>query len=514
MASTAQPEEKENNKSTKRLFSNGIWAYKTIFQLDPWGSVALIGIPILTAVIPTIIAFYSGRFIDQLIRLVNDKVGISGLDWNNPLLLTTYTIASIELLLYLLNNINRFADQRFRIFSHNRFRIELYKRIASLNVAQYENSKIANSIQKGLENSYKLRVYVDSSRNLLNQFVVLAVAATICFRTSPLITLIIFLFTIPGNFIYAKYVKKIWDYYNNSIEEDRKRGWLLSYLNSDKAAVEHQITKANQSLLKEATSITQSLNNREIQSRLYRLRMSGPLGIINIFYYLVPVVYLIGEVLKGRFTVGQFSFLRGRFSDFSSNTDGLLSTYIELTDPSSYLNQVRYLWEIKPEIISGNTKLISSKPPKIELINLSFKYPGTDKLVLRNINLTINPGDEIALVGVNGAGKTTLIKLLLRYYEPTKGKILINGTNLKHIKLDDYYRIFGALFQEYNTYGALNVKDNIHLGDYCRTLSQSEVESAAIKAEATTFINDLPNKYQQKLNRQFSGGTNLSTGQW
>jgi ABC-type multidrug transport system fused ATPase/permease subunit len=151
---------------------------------------------------------------------------------------------------------------------------------------------------------------------------------------------------------------------------------------------------------------------------------------------------------------------------------------------------------------------------KIEFVNVSFSYPGSERKVLDNINITIEGGESVVLVGLNGAGKTTLIKLITRLYDPTEGRILLDGRDLREYEPTDLYRMFGIIFQDFGKY-AVSVSDNIRFGDIHREVNESEIRLAAKQANADDFIERLPEEYTTPLMRYFEpDGTELSIGQW
>ena len=151
---------------------------------------------------------------------------------------------------------------------------------------------------------------------------------------------------------------------------------------------------------------------------------------------------------------------------------------------------------------------------KIEFCNVSFAYPGTDKNVLENINLTFESGDKIVLVGLNGAGKTTLIKLITRLYDPTEGTIYLDGRDIREYDVRALYDMFGIIFQDFGKY-AVTASENIEMGDVSRTSERALVESAAKSGDADGFIRELPKGYDTPLTRLFEeGGIELSGGQW
>jgi ATP-binding cassette subfamily B protein len=149
----------------------------------------------------------------------------------------------------------------------------------------------------------------------------------------------------------------------------------------------------------------------------------------------------------------------------------------------------------------------------IRFEQVSFRYPGTDRDVLRNINLDIRPGEHVALVGENGSGKTTLVKLLCRLYDPTAGRILLDGTDLREVDPDELHAACSVLFQDFARY-QMSAADNIRLGSVSVPPGDARVVAAAKRAGADEIISCLPRGYETRLGRLFGGGVELSEGQW
>jgi ATP-binding cassette subfamily B protein len=149
----------------------------------------------------------------------------------------------------------------------------------------------------------------------------------------------------------------------------------------------------------------------------------------------------------------------------------------------------------------------------IKVENVSFHYPGTTRTVLHDINLTIQPGEKIALVGENGSGKTTLIKLLCRLYDPIEGRITVDGIDLRDLKLLDFRREIGAILQDYEHY-SLTAGENIWFGNVLQPPDQESIQMAASQAGAHEVISGLKDGYETMLGKLFEGGEELSIGQW
>jgi ABC-type multidrug transport system fused ATPase/permease subunit len=134
--------------------------------------------------------------------------------------------------------------------------------------------------------------------------------------------------------------------------------------------------------------------------------------------------------------------------------------------------------------------------------------------VLNNINLTIRPGETLVLVGLNGAGKTTLLKLLTRLYDPTEGRILLDGKDIREYDVKSLYKLFGIIFQDFGKY-AVSVSENISFGNISSPADDQKVKEAAIQANADAYIERLPDGYNTALMKYFeSDGIELSIGQW
>ncbi|HEY8090942.1 MAG TPA: ABC transporter ATP-binding protein, partial [Polyangiaceae bacterium] len=147
------------------------------------------------------------------------------------------------------------------------------------------------------------------------------------------------------------------------------------------------------------------------------------------------------------------------------------------------------------------------------LEGVGFRYPGKDAWALRNIDLTIPAGESLALVGQNGAGKTTLVKLLTRLYEPTEGRILLDGKDLKAWDPEPLRKRFGVLFQDFNQY-QLKVRENVGMGSVDHIDDEPRIGRAVDRGGATDLVSGLTGGLDAPLGRWFQDGTELSGGQW
>jgi ABC-type multidrug transport system fused ATPase/permease subunit len=150
---------------------------------------------------------------------------------------------------------------------------------------------------------------------------------------------------------------------------------------------------------------------------------------------------------------------------------------------------------------------------RLDIENLTFTYPGTDRPVLENINLSISKGEKVAIVGPNGSGKTTLVKLLCRLYDPDSGRISLNGENVDTYALHEYRKLFSVVFQDFMLY-YLTAGDNIRLADNTGSDNQQRLRRAAARAGVSALLESLPQGYETMLGHQTGGSRELSWGEW
>jgi ATP-binding cassette, subfamily B, bacterial len=144
---------------------------------------------------------------------------------------------------------------------------------------------------------------------------------------------------------------------------------------------------------------------------------------------------------------------------------------------------------------------------------VGFRYPGAEDYVFQHLSFELRAGEKLALVGRNGSGKTTLVKLLLRLYEPTEGRILLDGIDIRAFDPDAYRGLFSAIFQDFVRYN-FTAGENIGVGWVEQIENRARIEAAAHKSLADEVVAGLPAGYDQQLGRRFTGGAELSGGQW
>ncbi|MCQ2432063.1 MAG: ABC transporter ATP-binding protein/permease [Clostridia bacterium] len=243
---------------------------------------------------------------------------------------------------------------------------------------------------------------------------------------------------------------------------------------------------------------------------------------VNCFLYIV----IAKNIIYGNGQIGDFSFYTGSLNAIANGVASLITTTATIYKGTLFIdNLIAFMKEkrtIVPLALMEKTEETTSGPlhvnrhcgHKIVFEHVCFRYPGADHDVINDVSFTLEPGDTCVLVGLNGAGKTTLIKLLTRLYDPTAGRILLDGEDIRAYNVEELYAMYGIIFQDFGRY-AFSVADNIAFGDIRREADDAKIAEAAEQADAAGFIEKLPDKFRTPLQRIFSeNGTELSGGQW
>lgn len=241
------------------------------------------------------------------------------------------------------------------------------------------------------------------------------------------------------------------------------------------------------------------------------------IGLLSTVANCALFLYVAYNVVFENGQIGDYSLYTGALTSISTYVATILTSTATIYEGTLFINNMMEFVDEKPTVVpTVEPPVIPSKGGEhtIEFVNVSFSYPGSKKKVINNVNLKLEPRDNVVLVGLNGAGKTTLIKLLTRLYDPTEGKILLDGRDIREYDTTALYDLFGIIFQDFGKY-AQTVSENIRFGDVRSEHSAKRVEEAAVRGDADDFILKLPVGYETPLTRMFEDdGIELSGGQW
>lgn len=485
---------------------------KLAWETDRWLTVSYYLAAIVGSLMPIGAGVASKYLIDYLIKNQGRIGEIFGLAM--ALVVMRLLLPLGETLSYWVLNVS-YLDYLFRSKLQNEINYRFYGKMASLDAAYFEDPKTQNLITKTKDTKTWRLPDVIRGLSYTTRSVTIAIGATgVLIGYGWWVPLVVIVACIPRLISQTKQGDVQWSIYGSGAPKAR-RLWYFEWLLSEPVVLkEVKIFQSGGYLLEKLRQTQNDL------FKIYRKSLDDFVGLWLILPFietavLVIVAYLkMGEVVTGVMTVGGLAlflemllYLKGNIVEMAANLGWLYGNNL-------YVNDFYKVMGL-PDLIRESTRpkdIDIDRPPKIEFRNVGFGYPGSKRRVLEKINMTIEPGKNVAMVGINGAGKTTIIKLLCRFYDVTEGEILINGINIKEIKKSDLYKLMGTLFQEFAHYH-FTVKENITMGDPERK-NKDAMMVAAKQAGADSFIKQLPDKYNQLLGREFDDGEDISGGQW
>ena len=416
----------------------------------------------------------------------------------------------IELLSIVVFNIDRLAKKRFRQLMNIVTSEHFLEKIYNLSQEQFDDEAFNTKLDRAREGLYQLWGFLDEIYGFISSLISFVGSITVVLITSPVVGLLIFISIIPVVWLQMK---------ENTIRERTARqvgplertGYRLRwYLMDTEYMPEVRLMNAYKKL-----TTTWSKHIKKAQDIIYKderrlLRLSLIAEAVQPTVSFGANLYFFRLLLLGSIGLDRFIFLRGMLEQASNSASAVGRSVRSLHEMTIGLQNFGEIFDTSPSIPDGKVK--ANAPLNIEFKNVCFSYPGSNQMVLENVSFVINPGSRLALVGENGAGKSTIIKLLLRQYLPNSGSILVNGTDIRDLEIESYYRTISNLSQNFTLISDLTIRDNLTVS-LSNELSDEEIYKATDLVDITNFIKKLPHKLNSRLDNSYDDGRNVSGGQ-
>ncbi len=228
----------------------------------------------------------------------------------------------------------------------------------------------------------------------------------------------------------------------------------------------------------------------------------------------IIILFLLGlSVINGNRSIGDFNYYQGIIGQVIAGLYMVIYNYGQIYDGKIRINNYLKFIQFENKVKDEGKEVLDKSDFVIEFRNVSFKYKEDSNFTLENLNFKLNSNQKIALVGVNGSGKTSIIKLLLRFYDPNEGTILIDNKDIREYTIESLRKCFSPMFQDYCNY-AFTVRENVSLSDYNGSEDEDKIYYSLNKSGAEGFVNNFPEKINTYLTRQYEDGEELSGGQW
>ena len=392
----------------------------------------------------------------------------------------------------------------------------IIKKAISLDLQFFEDPVFYDNMQNARRRADSSALAImNAILQIAQQTITLVSLVALLIGFSPWLAVVVILAAIPNFISRSRFSEMAFRALTRRAPESRLLSYIETLLTSNETVKEVKLFGLGEPLLARYRHLFTTFFEEDREISRKNTIASFFWGLLSNLAYYGSYVWVILRALAKAITLGDMTMFLSVFRQSQNAVQQLLDSFNRLYESNLYLDNLMDYLKIEPVLTLPENGKIAPAPIQtgIHFHNVSFKYPGSDKIVLQNIDLTIPPGQSIALVGLNGAGKTTLIKLLTRLYDPTEGEILLDGVDLREYDLKSLHQRFGVIFQDYVRY-QFSVRENIGFGQIDDLDNQERIESAAEHGGADEVVAELPQGYDTILGRRWERGQELSGGQW
>ena len=392
----------------------------------------------------------------------------------------------------------------------------IHAKAVAADLAFYESPRYFDTLQRARQagNTRPARVIGNLLQLAKNTVMLLAIGGLIA-AIHWLLLPVLLLAVIPGLLVRLYFTRVLYEWQRRRTQLERQAAYIDWLMTSDFHAKELRLNQLGDHLRGQYAALRALIRRERLRISQRRTLSELAMGIAGTLAFFASLAYLALEAAQGRITVGALVLFLLVFQRAQGLVQALLGNVSQFYEDHLYLGQLFEFLDIRPVIADPPTPAPIPRPMTqgLRLERVSFQYPGADAPALRDISLSVAPGQIVALVGANGSGKTSLIKVLCRLYDPSAGRITLDGADVRRFRVDDYRRVFSVIFQDYAHY-AMTVRDNIRFGDIQLPADAPAIERAAVNSGADPFIRQLRHGYETRLSKMFDDGQDLSIGQW
>ncbi len=513
MARRAPKSLKEKNKTNlKKSFSALIYIprfFKEIWNTNKKLFLSSAFCRLIGAVLPVIILWVGKIIIDEIILQISLEV---------PDYTQLWTYVGIEFGLVVLSDLISRAIQLTDSLLGDAYSIDtsvrIIKKTNQIDISLLEDSEFYDKLERARTQTTSRVGLMSNALGEVQSLISIATLVAGLVYFEPYLIILLVLSIIPA------FINEIWF---SQQQYSLARGWTaerreLDYLRfigaNDKTAKEIKLFGLTDFVVDRFKNLSQEYYDLNKKLAIKRSALGFVFNVLGTLSYYGAYVFIIYRVISGVITLGELTFLSGAFNRLTRNLQDFFSKFTRISESALYLKDYFDFIDIsiQPKHIE-DMPLPDKIKEGFEFKNVRFSYPESDNEILKGISFKIKAGEKLAFVGQNGAGKTTLTKLLLRFYQPTSGEILLDGININRFDKAQYQAFFGVIFQDFFKY-EFTVRENIAIGDISQIDNQEKIENAAELSLANQVVSELKKGYDQQLGKRFAKGQELSGGQW
>lgn len=483
---------------------------KLTWQASPVLTVLLTLITVLSGLLPTVTAYIAKLLLDSVVAAIQ-HTGTTG-DIARVALFQFGVLAASAVSSALTSIAQSLLQERMTLT----IRHQVMAHASELHLAYFEGSTSYDMLRQAAQEAPTRPLsMMNSALGLLRTLITFGSMIALLVSISPLLALVALMAPIPAFISQSKYGSRAFWLTFMMSPIKRRMDYLSSLVTTDTYAKETKLFGLGPYFVDRFRRLGTVSYERQRKLTINRNISSTSWGLLSTLAGSAITLYIALEAVGGRLTLGDLALYTAAAASVQASVSGLFTAFSGMYENNLYLDTLYRFLDTKPEITAPASPrpMPSTVEGHIEFDSVTFTYPGAEEPALDDVSFEIRPGETVAVVGRNGAGKSTLFKLLCRLYDPTSGRILLDGVDLREYDPVELRTRISAMFQDYVTYQG-TAAENIGLGDLARLEDRPHIEDSARRAGADERIERLPRGYDSPLGRWFDQGVSLSGGEW
>ena len=494
--------------------------FRLVWETHRGLTVAMAALRLVRGVIPVAVLWVGKLIIDGVVTARE-----TGADWRSVVPLVLLEIALV-VFGELLSRASRLVDGLLSDLFSNRVSVRLMEHAARLDLAKFEDPSFYDHLERARRSSAGRIGLIAQLLGMAEGSITLVTISIALLAFNPWLMLLLVVAVLPSFLGEVRFSALQYSLMFRWTQQRRQLDYLRFVGASDDTAKEVQLFGLAPWLTERFRRLSDKWHAENRNLAIRKALVSSGLSFISTAGYYGAYILIIARTIAGSITLGSLTFLAMSFARGQDVVQGLLGTLGSIYDESLYLRDLFVFFEMQPTIASKPGARAVPRPMREGFVfeGVGFQYPGSDRWAVRNASFRLRPGERIALVGENGAGKTTLTKLLARLYDPTEGRILLDGIDLRDYDVASLRQAIGVIFQDFVRYD-FRFDENIGVGEIRDTHmyldepgsngdAPEAMQVASEKSLAISLLPKLPLRWRQMLGRRFDEGIELSGGEW
>ncbi len=499
------------------FFSRLFYIFSLVWSTAPWILISLMVIALLTGILPVATSLTAAKLINLLgdAIVANSRGEVFEFSKILGVLVIQFALIFAN---GLISNINVAVTRISGELVTNHVKEMMMKKAKTVDLQSFDKTDFYERLENAEREAGMRPVQIlNATFSVISTVISMVSFVAVLLGISTVAPLVIILLALPSAIISLIYRKKAFSYVRMRSKDRRQLNYYSSLMTNKDMVKEIKIFGLSDLFIVRYNDVFKKyykgLRGIYLKEGIWKTIISLASAGVNCLLFL----YVAKMVWSGELQIGDYTLYTGALNSIGTLVMTLIATTSTIYEGTLFIDNLITFMKEKTTVKALVEKPVTAKrhiAHEIELKNVSFKYPGSDKYVINNLSGVIKSGSSLVLVGLNGAGKTTLIKLITRLYDPTEGQILLDGVDIRNYKPEDIYQIFGIIFQDFGKY-AVSVKENVYFGNVQKPMDIDKVKSAAEKSDSLDFIERLPRGFDTALMKYFEDdGIELSIGQW